>query len=195
MQLFFAPDISILFDDLAIAVEGFPVLVCLLIEGSPRSDCPSLVAIQVLLRTEDGTASKCTHWDVWRDSLYLFSIAHRGSLPDYVRQTRRLTIPVCAKDFCYSISAIDNLSVEKHEYFYVTLTHGSNGYLNERINIPTPTKRYEILDEDSKLCSSYWEVSCPSTYVEYYSELGSITKYDSTYYIGMGWYIPRCIGL
>ncbi|CAI8041944.1 Extracellular matrix protein FRAS1, partial [Geodia barretti] len=124
-------NISIIFDYPAIVVEGFPVLVCLLIEGSPRSDCPSSFEIRVLLWTDDGTAT------------------YRGSLPDYVRQIRTLTIPVCAKDFCYSISAIDNLSVEKHEYFYVTLTHGSNGYLNERINIPTPTKRYEILDDDN----------------------------------------------
>ena len=150
---FFAPDISIIFNDPAIAVEGFPIQVCLLVEGSPRSECPSLVEIQVQLRTEDGTASKCTHWDVWCDSLHLFSIAYRG---DYVRQTRRLTIPVCAKNFCYNISTIDNnLLVENHEYFYVTLTHGSNGDLNERINIPTPTQRYEIFDNDSKLCSSY----------------------------------------
>ena len=103
------------------------------------------------------------HWDVWRDSLHLFSIAYRGRLPDYVRQTKRLTIPICAKYFCYNISTIDNLSVENHEYFNVTLTHGRNGDLNERINISTPTKRYEILDDDSKLCSSYWEVSCLNT--------------------------------
>ena len=103
------------------------------------------------------------HWDVWRDSLHIFSIASRGSLPDYVRQSRTLTIPVCANDFCYNISTIDNLSVENHEYFNVTLTHGSNGDLNGRINIPSPTKRYEILDDDSKLCSSYWEVSCLAT--------------------------------
>ena len=90
------------------------------------------------------------HWDVWRDSLHLFSIASRGPLPDYIRQSRRLTVPVCAKDFCYNISTIDNLSVENHEYFNVTLTHGSNGDLNERINIPTLTQRYEIFDDDSK---------------------------------------------
>ena len=140
-------------------MEGFPIQVCLLIEGSPRSECPSLVEIQVVLRTEDGTASKCTLWDVRRDSLHLFSIASRGHFPDYVRdyvrQSRRLTIPVCAKDFCYNISTIDNLSVENHEYFNVALTRGSNGDLNERINIPTPTQRCEILDDDSKLCSSY----------------------------------------
>ncbi|CAI8013443.1 FRAS1-related extracellular matrix protein 2 [Geodia barretti] len=122
-------NISIIFNDPAIAVEGFPIQVCLLVEGSPRSECPSLVEIQVQLRTEDGTAT------------------YRG---DYVRQTRRLTIPVCAKNFCYNISTIDNnLLVENHEYFYVTLTHGSNGDLNERINIPTPTQRYEIFDNDN----------------------------------------------
>ncbi|CAI8019416.1 hypothetical protein GBAR_LOCUS11672, partial [Geodia barretti] len=127
--------ISIIFDDLTIAVEGFPVLVCLLIEGRPSSDCPSSFEIRVLLRTEDGTATS------------------RGHFPDYVRQSRRLTIPVCAKDFCYNISTIDNLSVEYHEYFSVALTRGSNGDLNERINIPTPTQRCEILDDNSKLCN------------------------------------------
>ena len=99
------------------------------------------------LRTELQVSA---HWDVWRDLLHPFSIA---SGADYVRQSRILTIPVCAKEFRYNISTIDNFSVENHEYFNVTLTHGSNGDLNERINIPTPTKRYEILDDDSKLCS------------------------------------------
>ena len=112
------------------------------------------------LRTELQVSA---HWDVWRDSLHLFTPASRGSRRDYVAVSRILTIPVCEKYFCYNISTIDNLLVENHEYFNVTLTHGSNGDLNERINIPTPTKRYEILDDDSKLCSSYWEVSCLAT--------------------------------
>ena len=59
MQLLFPPDISIVFDDTAIAVEGFPIQVCLLIEGISRSECPSSFEIHVVLRTEDGTASKC----------------------------------------------------------------------------------------------------------------------------------------
>ncbi|CAI8008331.1 hypothetical protein GBAR_LOCUS5720 [Geodia barretti] len=136
--------ISIIFKDPAISVEGFPIQVCLLIEGSPRSDCPSLVAIQVRLRTQDGTATS------------------RGSRRDYVAVSRTLTIPVCAKEFRYNISTIDDGTVENHEYFNVTLTHGSNRDLNERINIPTPTKRYEILDDDMAVV----EISAPTNVLE-----------------------------
>ena len=51
-------DITISFDDPGVVIEGYPMEVCLSIEGAPASTCPSSVPLKVVLQTFDGTARK-----------------------------------------------------------------------------------------------------------------------------------------
>lgn len=71
-----------------------------------------------------------------------------------------LVIPECATKFGITIPTLDDFTLEKIEYFSVRLSHGANGDLDSRIDIPEPERQYEIFDIDGKLVlgSTYLEV-------------------------------------
>ena len=70
---------------------------------------------------------------------------------DYGQVTEVLVIPPCEEKLCQNISTYEDNKVERFETFYVMLSHGANGDVDNRIIIPTPIKQFEIHSQSSKL--------------------------------------------